>query len=367
MNKYCLLFQVPTCCSCHIEGYSVSFPPLGHRVQETSSEHFPGEDLSAEQGNHAFENVQSSNLQPKLKSPLFSQRKPLESLPSFSDHKKALDSFSQYSDSQNLISGSPFSKQNDNEESLPSNPVDSYGNTYLPDSFNQASNIRHTKRQPSGRNPLQNFDEVTLPSFLEPPTPAATSSFNFVKDTSSKLKLPGNHFKRAQTRPNLINRRPIRKKISGPEDLVSSGSQALESYPNESESREEVNGYEEPEIGQATAVSNTHKTRITIAPKLHAHAQPTEKQETTPEPKQAIPMNDNPNVNYESNGKRINYNYHPIIDFFEEDKEIETDDIMDRGDVGQSYVPLLDSEWKPIDHPISRTREINAVDRKKHK
>ncbi|CAB3260830.1 unnamed protein product [Arctia plantaginis] len=355
------IFKVPTCCSCHIEGYSVSFPPLGHRVQETSSEHFPGEDLSAEQGNHAFENVQSTNLQPKIKSPPFSQRKPSESLPPFSGHKKTLDSFSQFSDTQNLISGSPFSKQNDNDESLASNPIDSYGNTYFPDSFNQASNIRHNKRQPSARNPVQNFDEVTLPSFLEPPTPAATSTFSFVKDTSSKFKLPGNQFKRAQSRPSLTNRRPIRKNISDPDDLVSSGTEALESYPNESESREEVNNYEEPEIGQATAVSNPPKTRFTIAPKLHA--QTTEKEQTTPEPKQSSTVN----VNYESRGQRINYNYHPIIDFFEEDKEIETDNIMDREDVGQSYVPLLDSEWKPIEHPISRTRKTNTVERKKHK
>ncbi|XP_075970118.1 uncharacterized protein LOC142972744 isoform X2 [Anticarsia gemmatalis] len=357
------IFKVPTCCSCHIEGYSVSFPPLGHRLQETSSEHFPGEDLSSEQGNHAFENVQSSILKPKLKNPPFTHnKKPIESFPPFSDHKKPLDSFPPFSDSQNLISGSPFSKQNDNDDPIPSNPIDSYGNNYFPDSFNQASNVRHIKRPPAARNPTsQNFDEVTLPSFLEPPTPAATSSFNFIKDPAPKFKLPSNQFKRSQTRQNQSNRRPIRKKISGgPDDLVSSGSQAVESFPN-GEETEEINDYEDPEIGQATVISNTPKTRITITPKLQAVT--TEKELITAKPKESSTINEN----FAANGKRINYNYHPIIDFFDEDKETIPDESIDREDTEPGYIPALESEWKPINNPPSRTSQASIVGRKKHK
>ena len=345
------IFQVPTCCSCHIEGYSVSFPPLGHRLQETSSEHFPGEDLSSETGNHAFENVQSTIQKPKIKAPPFT-------------HKKPMEPFSPFTDTQNLIAGSPFSKNTDNEESLPSNPIDSYGNSYFPDSFNQASSIRHVKRQPSARNPppSSNFDDVTLPSYLEPPTPAAGQSFNFIKDSQPKFKLPGSQFKRT-TRPNIPGRRPIRKKTSeGPHDLVSSGTQAVESFPNNSgDSAEEVNDYEEPEIGQATSF-NTPRPRVTIAPKLPALT--TEKQVQTVH-KSREPNNHN--EHYIANGKRVNYNYHPIIDFFDEDKEMETDESIDREDVEPSFIPSVESEWKPINHPSSRDSQTNSVGRKKHK
>ncbi|KAH9645422.1 hypothetical protein HF086_000040 [Spodoptera exigua] len=344
------IFKVPTCCSCHIEGYSVSFPPLGHRLHETSSEHFPGEDLSSETGNHAFENVQSTIQKPKVKSPPFTHKKPLESFPPFTEN-------------QNLIPGSPFSKHNDNDDSVPLNPIDSYGNTYFPDSFNQATSIRQIKRPLLARNPAQtNYDEVTLPSYLEPPTPAAGSSFNnFIKDTSPKFKVPGSQFKRT-TRPNTPSRRPIRKKLAGgPDDLVSSGSQAVEYPPNSSgDTAEEVNDYEEPEIGQATSV-NTPKPRITIAPKLPALT--TEK--ITPAHKQREPSNTNENFN--SNGKRVNYNYHPIIDFFDEDKAMETEESIDREDIESSFIPSEESEWKPINHPPSRDSQINTVGRKKHK
>jgi hypothetical protein len=47
----CLLFQVPTCCSCHVQGYSFNFPPRGTpESHETSPhpEHFPGADFAAE-------------------------------------------------------------------------------------------------------------------------------------------------------------------------------------------------------------------------------------------------------------------------------------------------------------------------------
>ncbi|CAH0627454.1 unnamed protein product [Chrysodeixis includens] len=349
------IFKVPTCCSCHIEGYSVAFPPLGHRLHETSSEHFPGEDLSSETGNHAFEAVQATVHKPKRKLPPVS-------------HKKPLESFTPFADNQNLISGIPFSKQIDNNESPDTDPVDSYGNSYFPDSFNQATSVRHVKRPLSARNPpipqpQSNYDDVTLPSYLEPPTPAAASTFNFIKDTTPKYKLPGSQFKRT-TRPNLPGRRPIRKKISdAPDDLVSSGSQAIEAFPSSSagDTMEDESDYEEPDIGQATSV-NTPKPRITIAPKLPA---------LTTEPavpgQKAKEVHHNINEQFNSNGQRVNYNYHPIIDFFDEDKEMVEDGSIDREDVEQSFEPNVESEWKPISNPPTRNTQPNIVGRKKLK
>ncbi|XP_049865842.1 neurotrophin 1 [Pectinophora gossypiella] len=336
------IFKVPTCCSCHIEGYSVSFPPLGHRVHETSNEQFPGEDLSAEHGNQAFEQVQSSVHRP-TKSPPFT-------------HKKPLDSFPPFTDGHNLIAGSPFvNKLNDNDDTgnlPPTNPMDSYGNTYFPDSFNQASNIRNVKR-PLSRNPIaqasQNFDQVTLPSYLEPPTPSAPA-FSFAKDSKFKH---GSNFKRG-TRPN---RRPIRKKIGGPEpDLTIAGSSAVENL----ETMEDFNDdLEEAEVVK-TNVNVSPVKRATISPKLHSVT--TEKPSTTSKPDQKTYKE-----SISTNGKRVNYNYHPIIDFFEEDGK-EEDESIYREDTITAFVPSPESEWKPINHPPSRNIQTsNLVGRKKHK
>ncbi|XP_060801243.1 neurotrophin 1 [Amyelois transitella] len=349
------IFKVPTCCSCHIEGYSVSFPPLGHRIHETSSEHFPGEDLSSEHGNHAFESVQSTVHRPTI-----SKNPPFTSL------NKQLESFPPFSDNHNLISGSPFSnaKLNENDEistgNLPSsNPMDSYGNTYFPDSFNQATSVRNVKRPLPPRSAVgtANFDTATLPSYLEPPTPSGPSSFaSFVKETPSKYKINSNQFKRGPIRPS---RRPLRKKISGgPDDLVSSGTSAVESLTGSNlESMEDYNDEEDQEIGQVTA--NIPHKRITIAPKLQA---------VTTERTTSYRPQDQSNIvneNFTSNGKRVNYNYHPIIDYFgADDKEGENDSI-DREDSVSTYIPVPESEWKPINHPSSRNIQTSSSSRKK--
>lgn len=247
-----------------------------------------------------------------------------------------------------MISGQ-FSKINDNDpvNQLPSNAMDSYGNTYLPDSFNQATSVKNVRRPPSARNPVGNsFDSMRLPSYLEPPTPSATSSFSFAKDSTNKFKFAGSPFKRGPVRSS---RRPIRNKISGDQsDLSSSGTTAVESYINSGlESTEAFSDYlEEPDIGQASAGSSP-KLRVTIGPKLQA---------VTTELNTAKPKIENtsgPNDNITSNGKRINYNYHPIIDFF--GKYDKNDESVDRDDIEESYVPHLQSGWKPMRQPNSRS------------
>lgn len=332
---------MPTCCSCHIEGYSVSFPPLGHRVHETSNENFPGEDLSAEHGNGAFEQVQSSISRPTKTSP-FSPRKPIESFPPFSD-------------SHNLLTGSPFihTKQPENDELshlAASNAMDSYGNSYITDSFNQATSIRNVKR-PSIRSPIgtavNSFDtatiSATLSSYLEPPTPSATA-FSFAKDTKLKLGAP---FKRGAVRNR---KRPIRKKIGGPDDLTSSGTSAVGNL----ETLEDFNDDLEEEI----------KTNINVNPGKRAAI--TTKLIATTERASTSRPHEHKGEIVGSNGKRINYNYHPIIDFFEEDDK-DTNESIDREDNLPSYVPTTENEWKPINNPPSRSQSTSLVGRKKHK
>ncbi|XP_023937872.2 neurotrophin 1 isoform X1 [Bicyclus anynana] len=340
------IFKVPTCCSCHIEGYSVSFPPLGHRMHETSSEHFPGEDLSSEHGNQAFESVQSSIQRPNLSKTPFSLNKPV-----------SVESFPSSADNQNTIPGSTFNsaKLNDNEDfnNVPSNPIDSYGNTYFPDSFNQATSVRNVKR-PVPRNPsgITALESVTLPSYLEPPTPAGPSSFTFSKDSFNKYKVIDSPFKRGPIRPS---RRPIRKKISsGPEDLVSSGTSAVGAYDLDS-STDFNEDIDEAEIN----VNTNFNPRATIAPKLQAVT--TERNFTS-----YIPF-DQANLEREEtvNGKKVNYNYHPIIDFFVDDEK--NQDSIDREDNAQTYAASLESEWKPINRPLVDTKTTNSIGRKKHK
>ncbi|CAH2107835.1 unnamed protein product [Euphydryas editha] len=342
------IFKVPTCCSCHIEGYSVSFPPLGQRVHETSSEHFPGEDLSSEHENQAFESIQSSIQRPGIsKIPPFSFNKPLETYPPFTDN-------------HNSIPGSSFgkSKLSENEEfdNIQSNPMDSYGNTYFPDSFNQASSVRNIRR-PVPRNPgvLLGADSVTLPSYLEPPTPSAPSSFSFSNDNINKYKFDS-QFRRGPLRPN---RRPIRKKISsGPEDLVSSGTSSIGAYASDNmESEEDFN--EEFEGDDVDKVSSNFSPKATIAPKLYAVT--TERNFTTFKTADQFKVANDETTN----GKKVNYNYHPIIDFFGEgDKD---GDSIDREDTEETIIASTESEWKPISRPSSNGKSTNPIGRKKHK
>lgn len=232
------------------------------------------------------------------KTPPFSFNKPLELFPPFTDN-------------HNSIPGS-FGKsklsENEDFDNLPSNPMDSYGNTYFPDSFNQASSIRSVKR-PVPRNPgvLVGADSVTLPSYLEPPTPSAPSSFSFSNDNINNYKIDG-QFRRGPIRPN---RRPIRKKIStGPEDLVSSGTSSIGTYVSDNMgSAEDFNEEFEGDVEEA---SSNFNPRATIAPKLYAVT--TERNFTTFKTAGKI-------ANDETNSKKVNYNYHPIIDYFSEGKD----------------------------------------------
>ncbi|CAK1603750.1 unnamed protein product [Parnassius mnemosyne] len=314
------IFKVPTCCSCHIEGYSVAFPPLGHRIHETSSEHFPGEELSPEHSNQAFEAVQSVVQKPSVtKSHNFPFKKPLDTFPSFIDNHNSIPGpmFSDVSDDDELNNLSPHSLK------------DSYGNSYFPDSVNQETSRRNVRKPPSARNPsATDFNTATLPSYLEPPTPSGSSSLSYFKDILSKYKNTDNLFKRGISR---LNRRPISNRQ---EDLVPSGTSALGTFSSDSPNTEEELPPEFQSYDSRKTNPNTN-VRGTIAPKLFTVT--TEKQFSTLRPKEEKI----------SNSKRVNYNYHPIIEFFEEDDK-EGNESIDREDNISEFMPSPESEWKPI-------------------
>lgn len=173
-----------------------------------------------------------------------------------------------------------------------------------------------------------------MPSFLEPPTPSAPTPFSFSKEPKYKLS---DHFQRGP-RPS---RRPIRKKTASiPDDLMSSGTSAIGAFQSDNfETLEDTN--DEIDEPQMNKVLNHVITRPTIAPKL---------------PAARDNIYTSLEQNEDENSKKINYNYHPIIDFF---GEAENDsDSIDREDNLDSYVQSSESEWKPINH--------TPIDRRKH-
>ncbi|KPJ15917.1 hypothetical protein RR48_09963 [Papilio machaon] len=329
------IFKVPTCCSCHIEGYSVSFPPLGQRIHETSSEHFPGEDLSPEQGNQAFEAVQSTIHKPAL-----------SKVPNFSFNKH-LDTFPSLNENQNSIPGPLFSDVVNDDDEFNNVPLhslqDSYGNAYFTDSLNQPSSVRNVRKPSISRYPLggSGFNTATLPSFLEPPTPGL-SLFSYSKDSSNKYKTTDNLFKRGISRQNY---RPIRKKITEvSDDLLSSGTSVVSSL-----SGDNLDNEDELILDQQSEIRKNN-VKVTISPKLYGFS--TGKPLTS-----SIRPNEQNQMTKEEtllNSKRINYNYHPIIDFFEED-EREGNGSIDREDIVPEFIPSTESEWKPLNRPISTT------------
>lgn len=90
--------------------------------------------------------------------------------------------------------------------------------------------------------------------------------------------------------------------------------------------------------------------KATIAPKLYGFS--------TGKPlDSSVRPNDQNHLTKEEtllNSKRINYNYHPIIDFFE-DEEREGNESIDREDIVPEFIPSTESEWKPLNRPVSTT------------
>lgn len=221
---------------------------------------------------------------------------------------------------------------------------DSYGNYYFPDSINQASSVRNVRKPQLARNPLggTSLDTATLPSYLEPPTPGS-STFSYSKDILNKYKNTDSLFKRGISRQN---RRPIRKKISsGTDDLLSSGTSAVGAYASDSlDTNEELSTDIHSTEIRKTSNPNIN-IRATITPKLHAISTARPLGPITPQEQKKLTEKE-----IEINGKRVNYNYHPIIDFFEEDENEENESI-DREDNIPEFLPPTETEWKPINRP----------------
>lgn len=317
---------------------------------ETPVENFPGEDLSHDADVNPFEEVQSSirhstHTNFPIPSPL--------------------DNYATLGENHNLIPGSSLHNPTFSEESpmfhdLKHYPVpnqfESINNNFHTDIFqHHITNVRNIKKPP--RIPT---NTVGLPSFLEPPSKPIIPTHNTFKSPDSPTKhKPFNnlHFKRGVLNgqnPKRPSRRPIRKKNSNvAEDQLIAGTGSLETPTIiNMNSFEDINQsadkYERPPL---RSTPMPHRT-ITSKPVLSSSkitiknvaATATEryrpKFKTTTERPTTIPPH-----------RRVNYNYHPIIDFFEEtsNKDAAADRRMDSDTV---YLSAED-DWRPMANPIA--------------
>jgi hypothetical protein len=258
-----LLHQVPTCCSCHIDGYKEAFPPL-----------------ALHNGNN--------NIAP--------------------NHKEFLEDFNPASSNRNsqysTLNGAEYSTE---EEYDYENIAYQYGNGFQKlkhprdnPALSSVTKIRFDRPPTSPKSPfpITVFSKPPLESFLSPPGNDYEANFPF------------------KSKPvNLRNRRPPTSNRKSLDQSISAS---------------------EIKFQQATM----------LPPKLDQRTTERLRSKIVPPPKLAVndgnPVNLRlPNSNPQSSDlKRVNYNYHPIIEFFEDDEPPKNG--IDRKS-GRA-----DDDWKPM-------------------
>ena len=232
------LFQVPTCCSCHIDGFRDKFPPL--------NSYTAAQDLS---DNYQFASTKYSTI---------------------------------------------TEADEEDEEALSGSIAYQYSNgfkkTSKPVNHQPLKTVKNRIEKLKKKQPIH----TTLGTYLTPP---ANGEFDGVGS-----------FKRSSS--NRVHRRPIRKNLR---DQSISGSEA---HPNI-----------KPFPGDLTTDRPSNKRRLTSTPSGVS----TKK----------IPHSPLPPTTGSDMGKRVNYNYHPIIDFFGD--TIQSDKEVDRiGHTSDS------NSWRPM-------------------
>lgn len=332
----------------------MAFPPHISKPSESPLEHFPGEDLHDSEL-HPFEEVQSSIRHS-----------------THTNFPAPIDAYSTLGETHNLIPGSTFQNPAFSEQNpvfhdfkqfqFPTNQFESVGANFHTDIFqHQGSNVRNVKKPP--RIPT---NTVGLPSFLEPPSkPIVPIHNSFIKpDFPAKNKPFGNpHFKRGvqgaqnPTTPKRPGRRPLRKKNSDVPDDQMVGATNVHENPTviNMNTFEDINQAADKYERTSTLRSTTaiHRATSTMRPEVSSskitikNVSPTTEKyrkykTTTARP--TTPLKDSP-LN-----RRVNYNYHPIIDFFEESSK--KDQAADRMDSGTVYFAGED-DWRPMANPIA--------------
>lgn len=318
------------------------------RPSESSSERFPGEDLAHD--SDPFEDVKPSIRRPTKYVPI-------------SHDKYGLDADS----TQNFILQSHILHEPDENPAL-----QDLKHMPIPNQFNrlnsnfhtdilqqQSSNVRNIKKP----NPIRGAIDPGLSSYLEPPSkPTDNLSNNFQKTQERPTKFknsPNNHFKRGtqQTQPQQKRpvRRPQRKKHTdySPDQLV--GASEFPEKPTiiNVESFEDLNDSSEEFDRSSSEIITNRPTRPKLATSKitikNIAASSTERLQIRSRGDKSTTEN---SVSKEqAANRRVNYNYHPIIDFFENNRKANEQEAAARVDNGNFYYENEDSDWRPMNGP----------------
>lgn len=241
------IFKVPTCCSCHLNGYKESFPPLGS----------PSNSIL--------------NVSTKKKLPL-----------DFSDT---------YSSSSNL--NSHYSTVNDSEDDLEQSEDDSSNIAYqFGNGFKRLKPKKSVEAQEAPKNRQSGKRNPNYPgSFLTPPSNTADSNFPFTNRGSNRQRTP------------IIKRKNSNDQQYSESDLKISHITPPKTFSPRVNPRQSM-----PPMS-STVDTNSVNLRL-------PNAQNTEQ-------------------------KRVNYNYHPIIDFFEDEEP-------KKNGIDRKTGKMSDDSWRPV-------------------
>ncbi|XP_029726742.1 neurotrophin 1 [Aedes albopictus] len=324
------IFKVPTCCSCHIDGYREAFPPFngggggggGGGVSEYDSKSDSYEDPNIAATNNVIRNTQYSTLK-------FDNN----------DEPENVEDNIAYHFANGFQRMKP--PKYDNGILIPPSPP--------PHQFTKNRYERPKLVPPKKQNLAHFIPPPILDTYLSPP-PNEVSHYTPFKrgphfTNSNTLK------RTAQVQP-APNRLPIRKQINVDQNIAETDiriNQVQVMPPNKQDRLPPTQATEK----QRKRYTTTQQTPA--IKKEKPHYQPRPKQQSS-KPTSIIPVTSPPTTTTTAattNGhQRINYNYHPIIDFFGEEEAPELPEQIDRiglnsgGGSGSSSM----NSWTPMVH-----------------
>ncbi|XP_065082584.1 neurotrophin 1 [Ochlerotatus camptorhynchus] len=317
------IFKVPTCCSCHIDGYREVFPPFnGGNEYDSKSDSY--EDPSAAASN------------PQVKASQYS------TLKFDNDEPENVEDNIAYHFANGFQRMKP--PKYDNGMLIPPSPP-----THQQFTKNR---FERPKLVPPKKQNLAHFiPPPVLDTYLSPPPNEVSYHTPFKR---------GPHFTNDNTLKRTVqvqptrNRLPIRKQINVDQNIAETDiriNQVQVMPPNKQDRL------------PPTQATEKLRKRYTTTPQTPTHKkEKTPHYQTRPKPHSVkstpiIPVTSPPSTTSTAattNGhQRINYNYHPIIDFFEDEEAPELPEQIDRiglnsrngGDSGSSM-----NSWKPLLH-----------------
>ncbi|XP_062553650.1 neurotrophin 1 [Armigeres subalbatus] len=322
------IFKVPTCCSCHIDGYRETFPPFNGAAAtneyDTKSDSYEDPNIAA---SNVIRNTQYSTLK-------FDNN----------DEPENVEGNIAYHFANGFQRMKP--PKYDNGILIPPSPP--------PHQFSKSRFERPKLMLPKKQNLAHYMPPPILDTYLSPP-PNDVSHYtpfkrgpHFTSDNSLK--------RTAQIQPSR-NRLPLRKQINVDQNIAETDiriNQVQVLPPNKQDRLPPTQATEK----QRKRYTTTQPPQTPVHKKEKTpHYQQRPKQQPV-KPTSIIPVTSPPTTTTTAattNGhQRINYNYHPIIDFFEEQEAPELPEQIDRIGLNiNGNGPIMGSSmnsWTPVVH-----------------